>query len=172
MIETVNHQSPTNLGSSGCLYADVELLIEDGTPAITFSSDNLSKARVAGPSQARDAGPSKARDAGLSKARDAGPSKAPEAGPSKALKDRSGCSASQKEGGSSEAITFSGKASRRKRKRGDSEVEWAVGQYLIAGELKNLRKMCRCKRRRMEPMEVVEEYGNGVATHMVQQIYT
>jgi hypothetical protein len=129
--------------------------------------------------------PNDAQEAGPSKAQEAGPSKAQEAGPSKAPEGRSARSAIKRlEGGTSKAMTDRGKESKRKRKRSDveaeetveeyllAEAEETVEEYLLAGELKNLRKMFRFKGNQMLPMNLVKEYNNGVATHMVQQIFT
>ena len=122
-----------------------------------------------------------------SNAPEAGPSNAPEAGPSKAPEGRPGRSAMKKEeggtskvmtyrgkeeGGTSKAMTDRGKEAKWKRKRGDFEAEGVVQEYLLTGELKNFGKMYRCERNQMQPMKVVEAYNNGVATYMVQQIFT
>ena len=95
---------------------------------------------------------------GPSSAPDVGPSSAPVAGPSLAPNVGRG------------RVSASGRGKGQKRKRSRSAGQGGASEYLLSGELKNRRKMYR--QGQVIPIDMVKECNDGVATHMVQQIYT
>ena len=87
-----------------------------------------------------------------------GPSSAPVAGPSLAPNVMRG------------RVSASGRGKGQKRKRSRSAGQRGASEYLLSGELKKRRKMYR--QGQVIPIDMVKECNDGVAAHMVQQIYT